>query len=207
MTKVLVASVLALILGAFIIEGCGTSNAGNGTYNTAGLVGYTSCTTANIGTPQTCIPNLGTYGTNVVYQGYANITNTGQAKGFIRSFPQFSSDSIVNSSLTAASITISLASTGNGPSLNLSISWPGAQDNSDPMLAGYPFTGYTTFLVNSKSSNPNVGAIQMQGASFNASSVTVTSTQPWDGSIPYMTAATVLLNGQSAGSVGLQRVQ
>lgn len=194
-------STAVLISASLWMAGCGTSSTGtnNSVVSTYGA-NYTSCTTPGNGVTQTCIPGLGNNGTVVEFNGPVAISNGGTAKNFIRGYPQFYNLSIDNGSnaLRNAILDILLVATGNGPQITLTITFPG--------LGGMPLSGYATFVA-SNSSNPNVGTISLATGSAYNTSLSVISMQPWDGSIPYMTAATVMMDGQNVGTAGLRRVQ
>ena len=194
-----------LLLLAMVVQnfGCGSSSPSN---NNAVVAGYsvTGCTAGTSGQASQCIPTLGTYGNNVVYEGNAIFSNPGLVKNIVRSYPASPyspgyGSSISNDALKFGMISVSLTASSYGPSISMAIMFPA--------LGGQWISGYTTFTAN-QSTNPSAGTVTMQttGTAFN-NSMTLTSLQPWDGSIYSMVAVPIQINGQNAGSVGLTRVQ
>jgi hypothetical protein len=198
---------------ALSMAGCGTSstNSASGTVSaTTGTTGYTTCTTAVTGQAQECMPNLGTYGTTMVYQGLANISNTTLAGAFIHDIAPYQQDNIQASSISTALVTLTLNATENGPEINLVVQFIYAQDTMG--ISQVAFGGYDTFTPSGSNTTGEIGSIEMQPAAINTTtSVKLTSYQDWVTQMQYvgnvMPGVSVSFNGTVAGSVGLTRIE
>lgn len=183
------------------LAGCGSSSTGSSATTTVtGTTGYTTCTTVTTGTA-TCMPNLGTYGTTIIYTGMANISNVNIAGNFIHDIVGVN-DNIEASSLSQAWIVVSLMATESGPEINMTIQFPYAQDTYG--TASSVFGGYDTFIPQNSSETTDIGSILMQPAAINlTTSLELTSYQDWDGQYPTLSGVSVIINGTDVGTVGL----